>query len=208
MSSHERQAREKIQLMERRQLDREAIFAKLPRRGDVIDFIGDGKFRSVKKVIQEASDSFALPGDEVMVEYAGWLAPTDAELNDEVVAAAKAHAPFDSSHKFLFLLGGMQVIQGWDQGVGTMRVGERALFLLAPEHGYGASGAPPVIPPNSKLLFEIKLLSAKEPVALHGMSLPQFLGGLVALAIVIYYTCFFNGSSEAAEGDTPRSPEL
>jgi hypothetical protein len=54
-----------------------------------------------------------------------------------------------------------QVIKGWDQGVATMRKGERAILKCAPEYGYGANGSPPTIPPGATLLFDVELLSWK-----------------------------------------------
>jgi hypothetical protein len=36
-----------------------------------------------------------------------------------------------------------------------MRVGEIAVFKLAPEYGYGAGGQPPDIPVNSTLIFKV-----------------------------------------------------
>lgn len=194
MSSHERTARAKVQLMERRQMEREAKLAKLPLvEGDCLDIAGDGK--SMKKITFAADEgaAFALAGDEAVVAYTGWLAPDDADLSDEKVQKMKSEAPFDSNPKFRFLLAAMQVIPGWDIGVGTMRVGERALFLLHPDHGYGARGVGP-IPPNSKLLFDITLLKASEPLTAHQITKPQILGGLVALCICIYYCFFFTAS--------------
>lgn len=44
-----------------------------------------------------------------------------------------------------------QVIKGWDVGVATMKRGERAMFTIKPEYGYGESGMEPTIPPNATL---------------------------------------------------------
>ncbi|EGB05040.1 hypothetical protein AURANDRAFT_8918, partial [Aureococcus anophagefferens] len=70
-------------------------------------------------------------------------------------------APFDSSRgrgtEFTFRVGARHVIRGWDTGVATMKVGERAYLLLAPDYGYGAAGAADVIPPGSWLLFDVEL---------------------------------------------------
>jgi FK506-binding protein 4/5 len=72
---------------------------------------------------------------------------------------------FDSSRTrndpFTFQAGEGEVIRGWDEGVPTMKVGERATFYLNPEYGYGAMGAPPDIPPNAFLVFDVELLSFK-----------------------------------------------
>lgn len=71
---------------------------------------------------------------------------------------------FDSSRgrgEFKFTLGQGQVIKGWDEGVKTMKKGERAMFTLTSEYAYGEAGSPPKIPPNATLIFDIELLSWK-----------------------------------------------
>jgi FK506-binding protein 4/5 len=70
---------------------------------------------------------------------------------------------FDSSRDrgdpFEFTIGKGQVIQGWDQGVATMKRGEVANLICKSEYAYGASGSPPKIPPNATLKFEVSNLS-------------------------------------------------
>lgn len=74
---------------------------------------------------------------------------------------------FDSSRDrgkpLTFTLGAREVILGWDIGVSTMRVGERAEFRIHPDYAYGSSGAGHAIPPNATLIFDIELLGSITP---------------------------------------------
>jgi len=69
---------------------------------------------------------------------------------------------FDSSRDrgqpFQFTLGVGQVIQGWDQGVAKLSLGERAELHIPSSMGYGPRGAGGVIPPNADLVFDVELL--------------------------------------------------
>ena len=41
-----------------------------------------------------------------------------------------------------------EVIKGWDEAIGTMKKGERAIFTIPSKLAYGEVGSPPLIPPN------------------------------------------------------------
>lgn len=71
---------------------------------------------------------------------------------------------FDSNTKgapFVFRLGGGEVIKGWDVGVAGMNVGGTRKLTIPPALAYGSKGAPPDIPKNAVLEFEVKLLEVK-----------------------------------------------
>ena len=68
---------------------------------------------------------------------------------------------FDSASKFIFTIGGGEVIKGWDIGVKGMKVGGKRMLTVPAKLGYGKRGSPPEIPGDAVLCFEVKLLGIK-----------------------------------------------
>lgn len=73
------------------------------------------------------------------------------------------HPNFNTANKkgkpFAFKLGVGQVIKGWDVGVAGMTAGGERRLTIPAGMAYGKKGAPPDIPPNSDLIFDIKCIS-------------------------------------------------
>lgn len=70
-------------------------------------------------------------------------------------------ASWDRGDTFSFVLGDGQVIAGWEQGVGGMRVGGRRQLVVPPDLAYGASGMGDVIAPGETLVFVVDLLDVR-----------------------------------------------
>merc|ERR1711892_1228258 len=68
----------------------------------------------------------------------------------------KAFDACQSGKPFRFKLGAGKVIKGWDVGVLGMKVGGKRRLTIPSKLGYGGQGAPPDIPPNADLVFDIE----------------------------------------------------
>jgi peptidylprolyl isomerase len=103
-------------------------------------------------ILQEGSGATPTTGKMVTVHYTGWL-----DKNGQ-----PSGQPFDSSFNrnqpFTFQIGVGQVIKGWDEGVLTMKIGEKRRLYIPSGLGYGARGAGSVIPGNANLIFDVELL--------------------------------------------------
>jgi FKBP-type peptidyl-prolyl cis-trans isomerase FkpA len=92
----------------------------------------------------------AAPGRRVKVHYTGTL-----------LDGHKFDSSRDRNEPFEFRLGTREVIPGWDEGVKGMRVGGHRQLTVPSSMAYGTRGAPPDIPPNAPLRFEIELLGVE-----------------------------------------------
>jgi peptidylprolyl isomerase len=89
-------------------------------------------------------------GQTVSVHYTGWL--TDG---------TKFDSSRDHGEPLEFALGQGEVIQGWDEGVAGMQVGEKRTLIIPAALGYGDQGSGGVIPPNATLVFKVELLGVR-----------------------------------------------
>lgn len=102
------------------------------------------------KIIQKGNGKKAEAGKTVSVHYTGSL---------------DNGKTFDSSYPrkkpIEFPLGKGHVIEGWDEGIALLQVGDKARFVIPSYLGYGDRGAGGVIPPNATLVFDVELMDVK-----------------------------------------------
>ncbi|MEX0619286.1 MAG: FKBP-type peptidyl-prolyl cis-trans isomerase [Pseudohongiellaceae bacterium] len=99
------------------------------------------------EVMEEGAADAASPSadDTVLAHYHGTL--VDGSVFDSSVDRGQP-AQFGLS----------QVIAGWTEALQLMQVGDKWRLFIPADQAYGESGSPPVIPPNSALIFEVELL--------------------------------------------------
>lgn len=97
------------------------------------------------KVEVEGTGAKPTASDTVTVNYEGTL--VDGTIFDSSYAR---------NQPVTFPLN--QVIAGWTEGLQLMSVGSTYMFYIPSDLAYGAAGRPPVIPPNSVLVFKVELL--------------------------------------------------
>ncbi len=108
----------------------------------------------LKYIIHEPGNGAeAEPGQVVEVQYIGML--PDGTVFDQ---------SFERGRAIAFRLGMGDVIPGWDEGIDQLREGARATLIIPASLGYGEQGSPPVIPPNSELVFYVEVEKAGEQV--------------------------------------------
>mmetsp|Transcript_10999 Transcript_10999/g.12701 ORF Transcript_10999/g.12701 Transcript_10999/m.12701 type:complete len:168 (-) Transcript_10999:697-1200(-) len=106
------------------------------------------KLEKLKVVSLESGDGKTYPrdGDVLEVDYTGILAESKKEFDSNI-----GKAPFK------FSLGKGQVIQGWEQGMSELSLGEKAELHIPSDLAYGELGYGDAIPANSDLIFTVQL---------------------------------------------------
>lgn len=97
------------------------------------------------KVITEGTGEAPSAEDTVRTHYRGTLID-----GTEFDSSYKSNKPVEFPVN--------RVIKGWTEALQLMKVGSKWELYIPAELAYGEGGKPPVIPPNSTLIFEVELL--------------------------------------------------
>lgn len=98
-----------------------------------------------KEIVLKGQGKLVETGDILAIEYS-------ARVEGESTPFAKG-----DQEKFVFKDG--TLIKGWDIGVSSMKIGERAKIFIGDKYGYGAKGIDGIIPPNSNIEIDIRILA-------------------------------------------------
>ena len=100
------------------------------------------------KVVSEGAGKTPKKSDTVTVHYRGTLI-NGAEFDSSIARGQPATFKVDG------------VIPGWTEALQMMKEGAKWQLFIPAELAYGERGAPPRIPPQSVLVFDVELISVQ-----------------------------------------------
>lgn len=113
-------------------------------------FVADTPIRTTSGLqyidVTEGTGATPKTGQTVTVNYTGIL-----------LDGTKFDSSFDRNRPFSFQIGVGDVIQGWDEGISSMKVGGRRQLIIPSALAYGSQSVGE-IPPNSTLVFDVEML--------------------------------------------------
>ena len=120
-----------------------------------VEYLTDDHEVFKKVLISGDEGTWYQKGMPVLVDYEGRLSDKLDEIFD------KSNFP----EPLKVVMGEGKVIKGWEIGIASMKVGEKAEFTIGPNYAYGGRGQPPKIPEDATLVFKIELLQAGPSMA-------------------------------------------
>jgi len=90
-------------------------------------------------------------GQTIRVNYTGWREADGGKFDSSI----------DRGQPTEFVLG--QVIEGWNEGMATMKEGGSRRLIIPAALAYGEGGNPPSIPANANLIFDVDLIAVVLP---------------------------------------------
>lgn len=109
-------------------------------------------------VQKEGSGSRPTSGSIVYTDYSGYLMETGSFFDTSIESIARDNNIYVEGNKYVtfsFLVGGGNVITGWDIGFRRLRPGSKAKIIIPSPYGYRDQDNNERIPPNSVLVFDV-----------------------------------------------------
>ena len=108
-----------------------------------VDLTGNGAVR--KEVIVPGTGKAVEPGDILAAAFSAKIKGGDR--------------PFAKGDQEKFVVKDGSMIKGWDVAVESMKIGETARFICKSQYAYGEQGIGTIIPPNSDIEIELKVVA-------------------------------------------------
>lgn len=89
-------------------------------------------------------------GQQATIHFVGYLAD-----------GSRFESTRATGHPYVFKVGANDVLPGLSEGIVGMKLDGRRRIEIPPAQAYGEEGRPPVIPPNSTLIFDVELQVVK-----------------------------------------------
>lgn len=107
----------------------------------------------LRYIVLKEGEGAEMPkaGSKVAVLYVGRL--LDGKVFNELT---------DRANPFVFRVRRGEVIEGWEQILQQMKVGEKRMVIIPSELAYGTRGRPPDIPRSATLVFDIELVEIRK----------------------------------------------
>lgn len=102
----------------------------------------------IETIVEGEGDREVTNGDTVRVHYMGWN--VEGTMFD--TSRGRQSGPFS------FTVGNSEVIEGWEQGVIGMKVGEERRIKIPSDLAYGDQEQSPRIGANYDLIFDVELI--------------------------------------------------
>lgn len=109
-------------------------------------------------VQKEGNGSRPTSGSIVYTDYTGSLMESGSVFDTSIESVARDNNIFLEGNKYVtfsFLVGGGNVITGWDIGFRRLRPGSKAKLIIPSPWGYRNQDNNDRIPPNSVLVFDV-----------------------------------------------------
>lgn len=109
----------------------------------------------LKYTVKKSDGETVVPFRQLTMAFTGYI-------KDESGHRRIFQSSLTNSNKAIFQLGAGRMVKGLEIGLATMKVGEKATFVIPPYMAFG-NEKNGIIPPNSTLYFDIEVLTCKDP---------------------------------------------
>jgi len=115
-------------------------------------------------MLKKTSGDKPKDGEAIYIDYSGFL-ENGTLFDTSNPAIAKEFGKYDEQRErehgyssLPYVMGSNKVIPGFVEGLNKLKIGEKAIFFIPFNLGYGEQGAGNgVIPPNANLIFEVEV---------------------------------------------------